>query len=142
MQDQGDSGPPVLMEPVSCRAVTEAGRWLAAWRIHNLSDRPLEVVTVRLPHGRFRGQERELDPPPRLAPGESYLLELSVACNEPPGTIVENAFVILRVMWDGKPWRVLARLRINTDAKGVPTNTVELVTTQPIGFSGTLPREV
>jgi hypothetical protein len=58
-----------------------------------------------------------------------------VACGEPAGTVVENAFLILRVLWGDRPWRIFARLRVVFDQHGVPENSTEVITTQPVGFS-------
>jgi hypothetical protein len=49
--------------------------------------------------------------------------------------VVENAFLILRVLWRDRPWRIFARLRVVVDQHGVPENRTEVVTTQPVGFS-------
>jgi hypothetical protein len=49
--------------------------------------------------------------------------------------VVENAFLILRVLWREQPWRIFARLRVVFDQHHVPENSTEVVTTQPIGFS-------
>ena len=80
--------------------------------------------------------ERRFDPPPTLAPGETIDLEMGVACAEPPGTVVENAFLILRAFWKGREWRVLARMLVTIGGHGAPTVVTEVVTTQPVGFSG------
>src|SRR5215470_6320274 len=61
-----------------------------------------------------------VDPPLRLAPGGSTLLELPVACNELPGSVVENAFVILRLLWLEQPWRAFVRLRVTVDNARTP----------------------
>jgi hypothetical protein len=68
-------------------------------------------------------------------PGESARLALAVACREPAGTVVENAFLILRVLWREQLWRILARLRVVFDPHSVPENSTEVITTQPVGFS-------
>jgi hypothetical protein len=60
---------------------------------------------------------------------------LAVACREPAGTVVENAFLILRVLWRERPWRIFARLRVVFDQHSVPENSTEVITTQPVGFS-------
>jgi hypothetical protein len=49
--------------------------------------------------------------------------------------VVENAFLILRVLWREQPWRIFARLRVVFDQHSVPENTIEVITTQPVGFS-------
>ncbi len=107
-----------------------------AWQIQNLGQGTLKILSGRLPHSRFRCEERELDTILMLRPKESARLELPVKCEEPPGTIVENAFLILRVLWSEEPWRILARLRVSiNNEEGAPETTTELVTTQPVGFS-------
>lgn len=128
-------GPRVQVEQASRRAEPAPGRWLIAWQIQNLGKRPLQILTARLPHGRFRSKERKLTPAPKLSPGESARLEASVACSEAPGTVVENAFLILRVLWQDRPWQVFTRFRVVFDEHGEPETTTELITTQPVGFS-------
>src|ERR671925_202521 len=128
-------GPRVVVES-ACRCVPSAsGRWLCTWRIQNLGQEPLQLLAVGLPHSRFRSEEQELSPALKLLPGESARLALAVVCREPAGTVVENAFLILRVLWREQPWRIFARLRVVFDQHEVPENSTEVVTTQPIGFS-------
>ena len=111
------------------------GQRIIAWNIQNLGREPLQILSGRLPHSQFRSEERKLSPIPKLLPNESVRLEFSVACSEPPGTIVENAFLILRVLWLEEHWRVLARLRVNFDEEGGPQSITEVITTHRIGFS-------
>jgi hypothetical protein len=73
-----------------------------------------------------------------LAPTESARLEFAVKCEEPPGTVVENAFLILRVDWSEAPWLVLARLRVSVDENGAPQSATEAITTQRVGFSAAM----
>ena len=75
---------------------------------------------------------------PQLSLGERTRLECVVACSELPGTVVENAFLILRVLWLEEPWRVFARLRVVFDEQGGPQTTTEVVTVQRVGFSNLL----
>ena len=77
----------------------------------------------------------ELAPPPEISSGESASLELPVTCRESPGSVVENAFLILRVLWSGQSWRILARFRVLFDEQGAPQTIMEVVTTQLVGFS-------
>jgi hypothetical protein len=128
-------GPNVVVESTCPGAATAGDRWLCTWRIQNLGPEPLQLLATGLPHSRFRSEEQELSPAPKLLAGESARLALAVACREPAGTVVENAFLILRVLWREQPWRILARLRVVFDQHGVPVNSTEVVTTQPIGFS-------
>ncbi len=131
-----DTGPHVRVEQASRTVGPAVDRWLVAWEIQNLGRQPLSLLTARLPHSRFRSEERKLTPTPKLEPGESTRLEVSVTCKEPPETVVENAFLILRVLWLEEPWRVFTRFQVAFDEHGGPRATTELVTTQPVGFSG------
>ena len=135
MQTQRDIGPQALVEQASRRTGSDPGRWLVAWRVQNLSRQPLQLLAARLPHSRFRSEERALVPIPKLLPGESAQLEFAVACSGRPGTVVENAFLILRVLWLEEPWRIFARLRVVFDEQGGPQTTTEVVTVQRVGFS-------
>ncbi len=138
MLTQSDIGPQVSVEQAARRAGTASDCWLVAWHIQNLGWQPLQLLAVRLPHSRFRSEERELVPMPHLLPGERTRLEFSVACSGLPGTVVENAFLILRVLWREEPWRVFARLRVVFDEQGGPQTTAEVVTVQRVGFSTAL----
>jgi hypothetical protein len=128
-------GPTVTVESACCCAASGCGLWLCTWRVKNLSQEPLQLLTAGLPHSRFRSEEQELSPPPKLLLGESARLTLAVTCREPAGTVVENAFLILRALWRERPWRIFARLRVVLDQHSMPENCTEVVTTQPIGFS-------
>src|SRR5947209_3641436 len=97
-------GPGVRVEVVSCRAGRAAGVWQVTWRIE--ADEPLSIEEAWVPHGRFRGLSRPLFSPPLGLPAE---VTLEVRAAEAPGTVVENAFLILRVR-GGR--RVFVRMRI------------------------------
>jgi hypothetical protein len=128
-------GPRVVVESACPCTVFARDRWLCTWRIQNLSQEPLLLLSAGLPHSRFRSDDQELSPATDLLPGESAQITLAVACREPAGTVVENAFLILRVLWREQPWRILARLRVVFDQHGAPENSTEVITTQPVGFS-------
>lgn len=130
-----ESGPHVVLDQVSRVRAPSPGRWLVSWQVQNLGEGTLKILSTRLPHSRFRCEEGELDPGLILRPKESARLDLPVKCEGPPGTTVENAFLILRVLWSEEPWRILARLRVAIDGEGAPETTTELVTTQPVGFA-------
>src|SRR5215510_9311948 len=138
MPTQSDIGPQVSVAQASRRAGTTADRWLVTWDLQNLGQHPLQLLAGRLPHSRFRSEERELAPLPYLSPGERARLEFSVACSDPPGTVVENAFLILRVLWQEELWRIFARLRVICDEHGGPQSMTEVVTVQRVGFSEAL----
>jgi hypothetical protein len=128
-------GPNVVVESACPCAASACGRWLCTWRIQNLSQEPLQLLSAGLPHSRFRSEEQELSPAPELLPGESAQLTLAVASREPAGTVVENAFLILQVLWRERLWRIFARLRVIFDQHSVPENSTVVITTQPVGFS-------
>ena len=135
VKTQSDTVPQVHVEQVSRQAGPASHRWLVVWQIQNLGQHPLQLLTARLPHGRFRSQEQALASLPQLQPGEGARLEFAVACGERPGTVVENAFLIVRVVWQEKPWRIFARLRVVFDEQSGPQTTTEVVTVQLVGFS-------
>ena len=64
------------------------------------------------------------------------MLERLVACDEPPASVVENAYLILQVLWQDRLWRVLVRLRIVVGRSGVPQPMCEAITAHQVGFSG------
>ena len=112
--------------------------WSIGWTITNKGAGPLSVVAVRLPHGQFKADEQRFDPPVSLAPGESDQFRLAVRCEEPPGLVTENAFVILSVIWLGEAWRIFVQIRVVVNAEGKPETVTELMTTQKVGFSGVI----
>jgi hypothetical protein len=135
MADENAVEPHIEVEQVSHRHGVRAGAWLLQWKIKNLGQRPLAILAVRLPHGQFRSPEQEFDFPYALSPHETAFLDIEVACGEAHGTVVENAFLILRVQWLDSPWRIFARLRVTFASDGAPHAATELVTTQQTGFS-------
>jgi hypothetical protein len=127
--------PKVRVEQDLVRRGASPNQWRVAWRIENIGEHPLEILAARLPHGKFYCEERELAHGVVLEPKQSGTIELAARCGEPPGAVVENAFLIMRVFWAGRPWLILARLRVSVNDEGTPMTTTELVTTQRVGFS-------
>ncbi len=127
-------GPQARIEQTERRFEAGSDRWVVTWRLTNLAALPLQMLAARLPHGRFRSEARELIPA-LLSPNASTLLSLPVACREAPGAVVENAFLILRVLHGEEHWRLLARLRVTFDTDGGPQSRTEVVTVHPVGFS-------
>ncbi|HWP59170.1 MAG TPA: hypothetical protein VNL14_14850 [Candidatus Acidoferrales bacterium] len=134
MGDREPLEPAIAVEQVSTRQAG-AGAWHIEWNITNLGASPLTILAARFPHGQFRSPERPFADPYRLAPGQSALLEAEITCPELPGTIVENAFLILSVVWSDRPWRIFARLRVTIESGGAPRAATELITAQPSGFA-------
>ena len=116
----------------SCEAI-EARQWRVRWRVTNFGQYPLHIDDAWVPHGRFRG-DGHVPFNLTISAGESGVVELNVTASEPPGTVVENAFLILRA---GSS-RLFARMRIEFDAAGMPTPIVESVTAQPHSSSRTV----
>jgi hypothetical protein len=124
--------PSVRIEVSSCRRCSmPVGRWRVAWLVHNDGSSPLRLEDAWIPHGRFRG-EGHVPLQIKIAPGAASRIELSVFSAEPPGTVVENAFVILRVRGAERAWRVFARMRVEFDDAGAAGPIVEAVTAQSI----------
>ena len=127
--------PKVRVEQDIVRRGAAPGHWSVAWRIENLGDGPLKILAARAPHGKFRCEEKEFMPAVDLEPNQRGWIELEARCGEPPGTVVENAFLIMRVLWAGSLWLLLVRFRVSVNGEGAPTTMTELITTQPVGFS-------
>jgi hypothetical protein len=132
-----ETGPQVVVEQVSAARGASPGHWSITWEVQNKAGR-LRILSGRLPHGRFRCGEIKLTPAPVLGSSESVKLEFTVECEEPPGAIVENAFLILRVDWPQVPWLILARLRVSAGENGAPQSVTEAITAQPVGFSAAM----
>ncbi len=111
------------------------GAWDVAFEVRNTGDGPVRLLEAWLPHGRFRAEAVPLGEHAPLGTGASVTLDFIVGFDEPAGELVENAFVILRVQWEGQEWRVLTRLAVTADADGSPAALTELITAHPVGFS-------
>jgi len=134
-QQHDHRGPRLLIEADSCRATIVRGQWLVAWRVQNLGQAPCAVLSTWLPHDQFFSRQKTLDAPLWLLPGESTRLELPVTCHEPPGSVVDNAYLILRLLWLEQPWRAFARHRVVLDDSGTPQHVCQVVSVQRVGFS-------
>jgi len=110
--------------------------WSVAWQVENRGEDSLKILAVRLPHGQFKSEDTRFEPPVELQPGRSDRFQLSVRCDEPTGSVTENAFVIFHAIWFGAPWRIFARVHVVVDSEGKPSAATESITTQRIGFSG------
>jgi hypothetical protein len=110
--------------------------WRIRWRLTNRDAVPLRISAAWLPHGRFRGQRQEFDPPLTLSASGGARFDSWVRADEAPGAVVENCFVILSVEWAGEQWRVFARLEVTFQADASPKVDTVLITAHPVGFSG------
>ena len=96
----------------------------------------MRLVSVRVPHGKFKAEERKFLPPVEIAAKDSFILDMAVTCEEPPETTIENAFLILFVDWQESKWRLFVRLQIRVNQQGEPDSATESITAQRVGFSG------
>jgi hypothetical protein len=71
-----------------------------------------------------------------LAPGGAAEFQTVVHCDEAPGLVTENAFLIFNATWLHEEWRIFVRVRVIVDPKGEPESAAELITAQKVGFSG------
>jgi hypothetical protein len=110
-------------------------RWRTSWRIKNIGAAQLQILAARLPHGKFRAEEKNFEPSLDVLANESNSFEIEARCGEPPGAEVENGFVILRVTQEDALWLILVRVRVRVAADGAPSAATELITVQPVGFS-------
>jgi hypothetical protein len=102
------------------------------WLLQNLGSEPLELEESWLPHGQFRGERQTFKPPISLAPQGTLIHIRKVDVAGAAGSVIENAFLILRVGWQGEPWRVFARIRSDIGQDGRIEPIVELVTASPV----------
>ena len=94
-----------------------AGDWTVRWRIENVSDQGLRLVSAIQPHSQFRTPMTPMDV--AIAPGTTTDLRLGVRFAEPPGSVVENAFLII-VLRGELSYRILARVRVTAGPRGEP----------------------
>jgi hypothetical protein len=134
--DAKQIAPLITLEQISAQLSEGPGYWNIMWKVKNLAARPLALLAVRLPHGQFKAAEQRFDPTMDLASNEQKQFTTLVQCDEPPGLVTENAFVILQIKWRGAPWRIFVRVRVIVNKKGEPNATTELITTQKVGFTG------
>jgi hypothetical protein len=127
--------PKIAIEMIH-RVKADAGCWSFGWLIKNVTGQPIKFLAARLPHGQFRGPEKKLNPSLDVGPGASVRIGTSVLCDEPPGAVVENAFLILLCEWQDMRWRIFVRLRVTINQQGEPEPVSNFITTQQVGFSG------
>lgn len=137
MQDvqKADLEPQVELKQLSAEASWEKACWNIRWSVRNSSARPLRILSVRLPHGQFKSAEKNFDPVIDLKQDQEAQFQTLVRCDEPPGPVTENAFLIFYTIHLEEPWRIFVRVRIVLNADGKPQATAESVTTQKAGFS-------
>jgi hypothetical protein len=133
-----ESEPQVALNQIIAEREEIKECWNIAWVVENLGQYPMRILGVRLPHSQFKSEERRFEPAMDLKAGESAQFRTFVRCDEPTGLVTENAFVIFYVDWLGEPYRIFVRLRVVMNSQGKPETATESITTQKVGFSGTL----
>ena len=128
--------PAIELRQIGVAATGDAGEWEVRFLVANRGANALQLISARLPHGQFRSAEMQFDGLENLSPGETLTFAARVHCQEPPGVVTENAFVIFLVGWRSVPWRIFVRLRVTGDGSGIPQAVTESITTQKVGFSG------
>ena len=130
-----DDGPIISVKQVFISASGTTDVWAAEWTIANKGARAIAILSARLPHGQFKSAEQRFDPPLEISEGGQVAFRALVHCDEPPGLVTENAFIIFQALWCKEPWRIFVRIRVVVKEGGEPQTAVELITTQKIGFS-------
>lgn len=127
--------PAISLRQRWARRESATNRWRIGWTVENGGDAALELFSARLPHGQFKSEEQKFVPALSLVGGTAEEFETSVRCEEPPGIVTENAFVIFEAIWRGAPWRIFVRVRVDVLQGGEPRTAVQSITTQRVGFS-------
>ena len=122
----------VSLQQLSAAAGAPGG-WHIDWEVANAGAAPFEIGNIWLPHGRFRSEEMAFTPPLLVEPAATVRISSEVRFAEPPGSVVENGFVILTLLAAGQRWQAFARLRITAGQHGEPRAEVELITSQREG---------
>lgn len=135
MSGDNASVPQMSVEQIRQEPDAVPGVWWVTWRIQNVGDDSLQFVEAHVPHGRFRGQRADLSSVAPVAAGTAREIQLAVVFMEPPGTVVENAFLILTAISQQTSWRILIRMTVESGRVGAPMAKTELITTQEVGFS-------
>jgi len=133
-----EAAPAIALRQVAAERDSATGHWSIAWVIENKNLKRIEILAVRLPHGKFKSEEHRFAPALQLEPGASSRFQLCVSCDEPAGLVTENAFVIFSVIRSGEALRVFVRLRVVVNPGGKLETATELITTQKVGFSGVI----
>ncbi|HXG37089.1 MAG TPA: hypothetical protein VNL15_08980 [Dehalococcoidia bacterium] len=132
-----DLTPLVAIEVLRLRP--QDGRWLVSWRLSNRGGEPLALLDAHCPHQGFRSALTGLASR-IVAPGEEAVFELTTAYGEPAGSVIDNAFLIVRFRHARKEWRLFAKLTVACAPEGQPQVSITVVTVYPVGFAERLSR--
>jgi hypothetical protein len=135
-QPNGEPEPQILLRQRTAQFNGVTKYWSIGWEVENRGAAPLKIAAIHLPHGQFKADRQKFEPAIDLDSGAIAQMRTQVRCEEPPGLVTENAFVIFHVSWLDQPWRIFVRIRVTINSKGEPETATELMTTQKVGFSG------
>jgi len=128
--------PELAVKQVRVAYANAGERWNIVWQIVNTGTAPIGVLSLKLPHGQFRTDDYKFDPVIELAPGAMREIHTSVRCDEPPGLVTENGFLLFEVQSGGAKWRIFVRLQVVVNERREPQTRVERITRQRVGYSG------
>src|SRR6266542_1995923 len=122
--------PPRVTARGSTATRATPGTWKVRWRVTNEGE-PLHLIGIAAPHGKFRSPDHAIDV--QLDARATFEPQLEIACGEPPGTEIENTFLIITAQAGATTWRILARMRVRVDRDGVPHPATERIDVQEVG---------
>ena len=64
------------------RSANSSG-WLFRWHVQNQTAKAMRLLSVRVPHGKFKAEECKFLPTVEIAEKDSFILEVAVTCDEP-----------------------------------------------------------
>jgi hypothetical protein len=127
--------PAIHLEQLSALHEPSSASWRVEWRVKNVGQHSIRLLSVRLPHGQFKSEELGFEPALDLPPeGEGVFYNI-VHCAEPPGEVTENAFVIFRAAWLDGSWRIFVRISVTMLRDRNLRTAMQSVTTQRVGFA-------
>ena len=136
LTSERERAPQIALTQVSAKRNQALECWSIGWEIENQGADSLSILSARLPHGQFKSDELLFEPALALASGKKTKFTVPVRCNQPPGLVTENAFVIFQMNWRGEPSRIFVRIRVVVTDDGRPQAETESISTQKVGFSG------
>ena len=136
-----EAAPCLRVRPVSVTPAAEPGSYEIRWRLDNLSDAPIQILESWLPHSQFFGPRQSVQATLEVPAHRGGTIRRSVRLPSAPALVVENAFLNLRVQYQGHPWRVLTRLCVERQASDSVSVTVEAITAHRVGFAEAVAKE-
>ncbi len=127
--------PRLNVRSLSVAPAAGQGCYEIRWQLDNLSDAQAQILETWLPHSQFFGPRERLQPALTLPAGGGGAIRRMVRLPAGPVLVVENGFLNLRVEYQGRPWRVLVRMRAERRAPDSVSVEVEAITAHRVGFA-------